>query len=177
MNDESGKILLNLAGDLASMKFIRPSWKEIDSMCARLAKKVSTFRPDWLVGISRGGLVPVRLLSDHLDIPRVSVIRIEFYKGIGKTSGFPQISQPLQVDVRGKRVLLVDDVADTGRSLAVAKEHILRAGASEVKIAALHQKPGSIVKPDFFLATTSAWIIYPWEAQETKRELKKKPVQ
>ncbi|VVB98517.1 Ribose-phosphate pyrophosphokinase [uncultured archaeon] len=154
------------------MKFIKPSWQKIDGMCGQLAEKVSGFKPDWLVGISRGGLVPVRLLSDHLDVPRVSVIRIEFYKTIGETRDFPTISQPLQVDVKGKRVLIVDDVADTGRSLAVAKEHIKRAGAGEVKIAVLHQKPKSMVKPDFCIATTDAWIIYPWEVQETKRELK-----
>ncbi len=155
------------------MKFIKPGWGKIEGMCRALAKKVSAFKPDWIVGVSRGGLVPARLLSDYLDNSNVSIIRIEFYKTIGETRDFPTISQPLQVDVKGKRVLIVDDVADTGRSLAVAKEHIKRAGASEVKIAVLHQKPKSIVRPDFYIGTTGAWIIYPWEKEETKREMKK----
>lgn len=155
------------------MRFIRPSWAKIERMCKELAQKVAPFKPDWLIGISRGGLVPVRLLSDYLDNHNVSIMRIEFYKSIGETKDFPTITQPLQVDVKGKRVLIVDDVADTGRSLAVAKEHIKRAGASEVKIAVLHYKPNSILKPDFYIATTKAWIIYPWEKNETKRELAK----
>ncbi len=46
------------------MKFIRPGWGKIEGMCRQLAQKASAFKPDWLVGISRGGLVPVRLLSD-----------------------------------------------------------------------------------------------------------------
>lgn len=155
------------------MKFIKLSWNKINSMCKALAKKVEKFKPDWIVGISRGGLVPARLLSDILDISKVSIIRIEFYKSIGQTADFPQITQPLQVDVKGKKVLLVDDVADTGRSMVVAKEHVKRAGASEVKVAALHYKPKSMVLPDFYVAKTNAWIIYPWEVMETKRELKK----
>lgn len=155
------------------MKFIRPGWKKIEKMCRALAKKCAMFKPDWIVGISRGGLVPTRLLSDYLDIPNVSIIRIEFYKTIGQTRDFPTVSQPLQVDVKGKKVLIVDDVADTGRSLAVAKEHIKRAGACEVKIAALHYKPKSAMKPDFYIKTTNAWIIYPWEIEEAKREMRK----
>ncbi|MFA5076799.1 MAG: phosphoribosyltransferase [Candidatus Micrarchaeia archaeon] len=155
------------------MEFMQPTWQEVDAMCAELASMVREFRPDWIVGISRGGLVPARLLSDVLANHNVTTIRIEFYKTIGETSGFPNITQPLQVDVKGKKVLLVDDVADTGRSLAVAKEHVKRAGASEVKIAALHCKPGSIVVPDYCIGQTTAWIIYPWEVRETERERKK----
>ncbi|MDD5337441.1 MAG: phosphoribosyltransferase [Candidatus ainarchaeum sp.] len=155
------------------MEFIKPTWADVDRMCLELAAKIRGFRPDWIVGISRGGLVPARLLSDILGNRDVTIIKIEFYKTIGQTSGFPNITQPLQVDVKGKRVLLVDDVADTGRSLAVAKEHVKRAGASEVRIAALHCKPGSIVKPDYYMGQTSAWIIYPWEVHEVERERKK----
>lgn len=156
------------------MEFIRPSWDNIEEMCNKLVDRCISYKPDWIIGISRGGLVPARLLSDILDISQVSIIRIEFYKTIAETSGFPKITQPLQVDVKGKKVLLVDDVADTGRSLAVAKDHVKRAGAAEVKIASLHYKPKSLIKPDFYVEETEKWIIYPWEKHETERELEKK---
>lgn len=155
------------------MRFSKPGWAKIGSMCKALSKKAAAFQPDWIVGVSRGGLVPARLLSDHLDISNVSIVRIEFYKSIGETRDFPNVTQPLQVDVKGKKVLIVDDVADTGRSLAVAKEHVKRAGAAEVKIAVLHYKPKSIVRPDFYIETTNAWVVYPWEVEETRRELAK----
>ncbi len=155
------------------MKFMRPSWKKIEGMCKALAGKTKGFTPDWIVGVSRGGLVPTRLLSDLLGIANVNIIRVEFYKSIGETRDFPKITQPVQVDVSKKKVLIVDDVADTGRSLAVAKEHIKRAGASQVKIATLHYKPSSILKPDYFVEQTDAWIVYPWEKKETEMELKK----
>ena len=71
-------------------------------------------------------------------------------------------------------MLIVDDVSDTGRSLAVAKDHVQKAGAEEIKVATLHYKPHSSFKPDYFVDETSAWVVYPWEVEETKRELSKK---
>jgi hypoxanthine phosphoribosyltransferase len=71
-------------------------------------------------------------------------------------------------------VLIVDDIADTGRSLAVAKDYVLRKGAKEVKVATIHYKPDSIFKPDYCIASTTAWVVYPWERNEVERELAKK---
>jgi len=155
------------------MKFLRVKWDEVEKLCSSLAEQVRGFKPDVLVGISRGGLVPVRLLSDILDNQNVAVMKIEFYKSIGETSGFPKITQPLVVNIKGKKVLVVDDVADTGRSLLVAKDYLMRQGAKEILIATLHFKPTSAFKPDHFVKTTDAWLIYPWEVNEVKRELKK----
>lgn len=158
------------------MEYIKPSWDEIEELTKKLVEKIkkSKFKFDWIVGISRGGLLPARLISDYLNCPQLAVVRIEFYKSVGKTKDFPRITQPVQVNVKGKNVLIVDDVADTGRSLVVAKEHLKKKGAKKVKIAALHYKPISVIKPDFYVAQTSAWIIYPWERKETERLLKKK---
>ncbi len=156
------------------MRFIRPGWGKIAKMCEALAKKVRGYKPDVLIGISRGGLVPVRLLSDILDNGNVAIMRIEFYKGIGKTSKSPKITQPLTVSLKGKRVLIVDDVADTGNSLMAAADYVRKLGAKQSKIATLHFKPTSAFRPDFFLESTDAWIIYPWELHEAERELRKK---
>jgi hypoxanthine phosphoribosyltransferase len=158
------------------MEYIKPSWDEIEEITKKLAENIkkSRFKFDWIVGISRGGLVPARLLSDYLDCSKVAIMRVEFYENVGKTKDFPRITQPVGVSLKGKNVLLVDDVADTGRSLVVAKDHIKRKGAKEIKIATLHYKPISIFKPDFYVIETSAWIIYPWEKRETERMLKKK---
>ncbi len=155
------------------VRLIKPGWGRITRMCEALAKKVRPYKPDVLVGISRGGLVPVRLLSDMLDNRNVAVMRIEFYTGIGKTGKSPKITQPLTVDLKGKRVLIVDDVADTGHSLLVAADYVKKLGAKESRMATLHFKPASEFKPDFFLESTDAWIVYPWEVHEAERELGK----
>jgi hypoxanthine phosphoribosyltransferase len=78
------------------------------------------------------------------------------------------------MSVEGKRVLVVDEVADTGRSLELVREHILENGAVEVKIATVYYKPWSIIKPDYYEKETSSWIVFPWEIKETVRKIVKK---
>ncbi len=155
------------------MDMLRLTWDVAIAYCERLAAAID-FRPDVIVGISRGGLVPARVLSDIMGVGTVGILGIVFYKGVGKTARFPEITQELTMDLAGKKVLIVDDVADSGRSLAVAKEYVVRKGAGEVRAATIHYKPGSIFRPDYFVAETTAWIVYPWEAHETERELKAK---
>ncbi|MFA5412164.1 MAG: phosphoribosyltransferase [Candidatus Micrarchaeia archaeon] len=155
------------------MDFLRVSWDDASQMCERLASRVSSsgFRPDVIIGISRGGLVPARLLSDILGLHELYVMRVSLYTGIGKKAAAPKITQPLPAKLGGKKALLVDDVSDTGKSLEVAKKHVLDMGAGEVKVATLHFKPHSAFRPDFFEGETGAWIIYPWEIHECRREL------
>lgn len=155
------------------MKFTRIGWEKAARLVEELAGKVSP-KPDMIIGISRGGLVPARILSDAMGVRGVGVLGIAFYKKIGETYRFPRITQELDMDLEGIKVLIVDDVADTGRSLAVAREYVRRKGASDVRTATLHYKPGSIVKPDYFIERTTAWIVYPWERHEVDRELKGK---
>ncbi|MEK6979305.1 MAG: phosphoribosyltransferase [Candidatus Micrarchaeota archaeon] len=148
------------------------SWTQVQSMCEQLAEKVRRFAPHVLIGVSRGGLVPVRLLSDSLNNHTVATIRIEFYKSMEQTTDFPRVTQPISLDIRGLRVLIVDDVVDTGRSLLVAKELARRGMASDVKVATIHYKPRSLIKPDFYIKETNKWLVYPWEVHEVKNQLK-----
>jgi len=148
------------------------SWDDVDRMCEKLAQMIhnSGFTPDIIIGIGRGGWIPARLLSDALGIKGLFAVRVEFYKSIGKTGGRkPVITQRVPKRIfKGKKVLVVDDVADTGGSLLTIKGML--SGAGEVRTAALHFKPTSKIKPDFFVETTSAWLVYPWEKYETRRE-------
>lgn len=153
------------------MDVLHISWDATVEYCEQLAKKID-YKPDLLVGLSRGGLVPLRLLSDILGINSVGVLGLSLYKGIGKTFDKPKIVQDLAIDITGKKILIIDDVADSGRSLVAAKAYFEGKGAKEIKIATLHYKPNSIFKPDYFVATTTAWIAYPWEKHEIDKELK-----
>lgn len=153
------------------MDILRINWEATIKFCEELGVKID-FRPDVIVGLSRGGLVLSRILSDIMEIERIGVIGITFYKGM-KRMERPEIFQDLSMDVRGKKVLLVDDVADTGRSLEAAKAHIMARGATEVKIATIHYKPTASFMPDYYVMTTTSWIAYPWERHEIERELAK----
>ncbi len=147
-------------------------------MADRLAAKVrrSRFKPSVLIGVSRGGLVPVRILSDHLGIHNLGLMRVEFYTRPGQTAKKPRITQPVNVQVRGQRVLLVDDISDSGKSLTAAIEHLRKRGAKEVRVATIHHRATSLVEPHFFVKTAppDTWINYPWEHRETERKLKQK---
>ncbi len=153
------------------MKYLRLSWEDVERQCAELAKmiKSSNVGAEMIIGISRGGLVPARLLSDMLGNDELHTMRVRFYTGIGKVAEKPVILHPTQVDVSGRSVLLVDDIADSGRSLSTAKSHLEKRGAGEIFVATLIKKPGSILTPDFYVEETDAWVIFPWEVRETAR--------
>jgi hypoxanthine phosphoribosyltransferase len=155
------------------ISFIAPSWDQVYDMLIELAKKVkdSGFRPDLIVGVSRGGWAPARVMSDLLENANTASIRIEFYLAPGVTARKPVISQAIMVPVKGANVLVVDDVSDSGESLKVAVEHLDVCGAKAIKTATVYYKPQSIFKPDFFIVETDQWIIFPWERLENTRRL------
>ena len=153
-----------------------PTWNNVYNMLLNLTDKIrkSGFKPDVIVGVCRGGCPPARVLSDLLDNPNLANVRAEFYLGVAETKGEPTLSEPLSVPIEGKKVLVVDEVADTGRSLKVVKEHILEKGAAEVRVATVYYKPWSIVKPDYFAKESGRWIVFPWEIRENIRKIVKK---
>ncbi|TLN15337.1 phosphoribosyltransferase [bacterium] len=106
-----------------------------------------------------------------MENPNVASVKVEFYKDIHRTAQAPIITQDISVPVTGKRVLVVDDVADSGRSLKLVKECLFAKGASEVKIACAYYKPWSVIKPDFYSRETSSWVIFPHETKETIRKI------
>ncbi|MDW8033730.1 MAG: phosphoribosyltransferase [Nitrososphaerota archaeon] len=158
------------------MEFEVVSWEHFYQLTLELVDKVlkSGYKPDVIIGISRGGLVPLRIFSDEFEDVEVGIIRVVFYEDVKKTGNEPKIVQDVNVDVSGRKVLIVDDVADTGRSLETVRKHIQNKGASSVKIATVYYKPWSILKPDYYVKKTEKWIIFPHEVGETIRKLAKK---
>jgi hypothetical protein len=157
-------------------EFEIPTWEQIYELLLNLAYHIrkARFKPDIIVGIARGGWPPARIMSDLLENPELANVKAEFYLGVAETKGEPVITQPVSVSVKGKKVLVVDDVADTGKSLALVREHLKEHGAIEVKIATIYYKPWSIVTPDWFEKKTKHWIIFPWERKETVRRILEK---
>jgi hypoxanthine phosphoribosyltransferase len=139
-------------------------------LCRRLARRIrdAGVAPDLIVAIGRGGYVPGRILADLLGLMDLVGIRIEHYRGARKGSQ-ARIRQPLSVDVSARRVLLVDDVSDTGDTFDLALGHLAANGTpASVHTAAMHHKVVSRVEPDFFAhkIVKWRWIIYPWAVTE-----------
>ncbi len=158
------------------LEFEVPTWEQIYNMLLNLAEKIrkNGFKPDIIVGVSRGGWPPARVLSDLLGNPNLANVKAEFYLGVAETKGEPTLTQPVSTDVASRKVLIVDEVADSGKSLKLVKEHVIKEGACEVKIVTIYYKPWSIVIPDYYEKETSRWIVFPWEIKETIRKIVKK---
>jgi hypoxanthine phosphoribosyltransferase len=163
---------------LQNPKYVAPSWDDVYDMMIELARQIKSagYSPEVIVGVSRGGWPPARVMSDLLENPNLASMKVEFYKNIGVTAKRPKITQPVISDIVGKRVLVVDDVADSGHSLRVTVKHLTRKGAREIRVCTLYMKPKSIFKPNYYAKTTSKWVIFPWERLEAihliKRNLK-----
>lgn len=119
------------------------------------------------MGIARGGLVPARILADLLRIDELAILTVEYYSGIGQAMKEPILKQGLQTPVFDKRILLVDDISDSGKTLQLAKENIMEHGPKEIRIATVYCKPGTVTKPDYFEKETRHWVVFPWETKET----------
>jgi len=158
------------------IEFEVPTWNRIYAMLLELANKIrkDKFKPDLIVGVSRGGWPPARVLSDLLGNPNLANVKAEFYLGVNETKGEPTLTQPVSTNVANKKVLIVDEVADTGKSLKLVKEHVIAQGAKEVKIATIYYKPWSVITPDYYEKETQKWIVFPWEIKETVRKIVKK---
>src|SRR5712691_9664622 len=160
---------------LQNPKYVAPTRDEVYLMMIELARQIksSGYSTQVIVGVSRGGWPPARVMSDLLENPNLANMKVEFYKNIGVTAKRPKITQPVTSEVSGKRVLVVDDVADSGHSLRVASKHLARKGAREIRVCTLYFKPKSVFKPNHYARTTSKWVIFPWERLEAVNLIKR----
>ena len=154
-----------------------PTWNQIYEMLLSQAQKIlaQNYRPDIVIGIARGGLIPALILADLLETSEFATIQIEFYVDINQTNSEPTLKQPLTAIVAHKKVLVVDDIADSGESLKLAKTHLQDQGASKIKTATLYQKPQSTTTPNFYEKQTTNWVVFPWDTKETLRKIIQKP--
>jgi hypoxanthine phosphoribosyltransferase len=156
-------------------EFEVPTWNQIYTMLLSQMEKIrqSGFKLDVIAGVTRGGLVPARILADLLEITDIVTVGVEFYVGVAETRGEPVLIQRVSADVEGKKALLVDDVADTGKSLRFARGHRQQA-AAEIRIATVCSKLISEIKPDYYKKETCRWVVFPWDAKETARKIVEK---
>ncbi|MFX0123945.1 MAG: phosphoribosyltransferase [Candidatus Hodarchaeota archaeon] len=158
------------------LTFKAPSWDHIETLTVELFHLVrkDEYSPDIIAGISRGGLVPARIISDlflcQSEKPTLAIMQIGFYSGVGKTEKEPIIYQDLPGHIHGKKILLIDDVADSGISLDFAMKYLNMKKPLEVRIGTLYYKPWSIIKPKYYVEETESWIIFPHERYEFMAE-------
>jgi uncharacterized protein len=150
-----------------NIKYLNVTWPEYHLLAQKMAAAIMSHSPkyDEIVAICRGGLTLGHILSDLLQIPVYS-FTIQSYSDI-QTQGKLTITQELGKAIVGKRILLVDDVADSGKTFIRAKEYITSLKPKDITTVSLYYKPHSIFRPDYYAKQTDKWIIFPYESTET----------
>jgi hypoxanthine phosphoribosyltransferase len=130
--------------------------------------KVSGYMPDLIVAIGRGGFVPGRLVCDYLLLNDLTSMKIEHYKRAADIQTETKIRYPIPVDISGKKVLIVDDITDTGDTLSLAVDYVRSLRPADVRTAVLQHKTCSPFVPDYYAQKIIKWrwIIYPWARYE-----------
>ncbi|MEM0497252.1 MAG: phosphoribosyltransferase, partial [Acidilobaceae archaeon] len=148
------------------------SWDEIVDWTRRLANIIeeSGWRPGVIIAVARGGYVPARLLCDFLDVTDLISIQSQHWVEAARMAEKAILRYPYKVDLTELNALLVDDIVDTGESLILARDYIVKEWRpKELRIAAMQWiSPVAKIKPDYYLIEVKEWVWfqYPWTRLE-----------
>jgi hypoxanthine phosphoribosyltransferase len=141
------------------------SWDDFGKASRQIAQQVvdDDYVPDMILAIARGGLLIAGALGYALGVKNLYTMNVEYYTGVDERLEVPMILPPTPelVDVGHARVLIADDVADTGHTLALVK-HFCVGKVAEVRCAVLYEKPRSVVRCEYVWRSTDLWIEFPW---------------
>ncbi|AWR96694.1 phosphoribosyltransferase [Acidianus sulfidivorans JP7] len=153
-------------------------WEEIVELSTKLSEILKEqYMPDVIIAIARGGLVPARLVADALGIMDVLSIKVEHWVITASHTPEAKIKYAYKVNLEGKKVLLIDDITDTGDSLLITSKYVKENfNPSEIKSSTLQYIESSKFVPDFYAETIKGWtwFMYPWNYWEDEINLTKK---
>jgi hypoxanthine phosphoribosyltransferase len=133
-----------------------------------LARQVadSGWQPDWILAIARGGLIIGGALAYALGMKNVATMNVELYTGVEQRREVPVVLPPVLelVHLADTRVLIADDVADTGETLQLVRD-MVAGTVAEVRTAVIYEKPRSVIRPDYVWRRTDRWINFAWSVQ------------
>lgn len=144
------------------------TWSEYGELAEALARRVGSANEkfDLVIGLARGGIPVSMVVSDRLGLD-LDFMTVKSYHGIAKRAT-PKILPTLTEEIRGKRILVVDDLVDEGDTLASVLHHLRESEPRGLKTAVVFKKPWSKTEPDYFVETTDQWIVFPFELNEVE---------
>ena len=153
------------------------TWDEIAQWTETVARKITAtgFRPTVVIGLTRGGWVPARLICDHLKVKKLYAVKTEHWGVTANRDGKALLTQELSIDIAKDKVLVVDDITDTGESLILAMGHLGKMGPTELRSSTLLHIAHSKIQPDYFCIHVPqeewTWFIFPWNLHEDLRTI------
>lgn len=143
------------------------TWEKFGVAARELAEQVvdSGYIPDLMLSITRGGLLPAGTMSYAMGIKNLHIINVEFYTAVNERLPMPVLLPPVPASVHlsGQKVLIIDDVADTGETLRMVRDFCAQ-HVAETRTAVLYEKSQSVVKCDYVWKRTDEWISFPWSS-------------
>ena len=146
-----------------------PSWEEIYENIKEIAKKIKKdrYKPDIVFALSRGGFVPARVICDLMIIKDLVSIKVDHWGITATKDGKAHLRYLINADLSGKKVLIVDDITDTGESMIVAKEFVEKLNPKEIRTVAIFHIKTSKFIPDYYSKEIDwIWVIWPWNRVE-----------
>ena len=144
------------------------SWDDLGDGARELARQIydDEYRPDMVLAIARGGMLVAAALGYALGVKNTFTMNVEFYTGVDARLEMPMILPPVPdlVDFAETRVLIADDVADTGATLRLVQD-FCAGKVAEVRCAVLYEKSRSVVECEYVWRRTDRWITFPWSAE------------
>lgn len=142
------------------------SWEDIHRHAKALAWKLGELRPmpqtPWrgIIAITRGGLVPACIVARELDIRRVDTLCASSYEDIRRQGELEILKKPMAEAGDGEGWIVIDDLADTGKTFRAARALLPRA-----HFACIYVKPAGAATADTHILEVSqdTWIYFPWE--------------
>jgi hypoxanthine phosphoribosyltransferase len=143
-------------------------WATYGTAARELAQQVADdgYQPDIVLSIARGGLIVAASLAYALSVKSCFVLNIEYYTGVDQRLDAPVVLPPiLDLDeAKGAKVLIADDVADTGHTLRLVRD-LCADRVAEARVAVLYSKPTSVIPGDYVWKRTDRWIEFPWSSE------------
>jgi hypoxanthine phosphoribosyltransferase len=144
-------------------------WELFYSLAKCVSRKIkdSGYQPDLVVGLARGGWVLARVLCDFLCVKDLISLKVEHWGVTATPDGRARLVYPFYLDLSGRRVLVVDDITDTGQSMRLALNHVKKLNPAQVRTATLRHIEGSEFVPDYVGdEITWRWVVFPWNFVE-----------
>ncbi|MDD1756264.1 MAG: phosphoribosyltransferase [Methanomassiliicoccales archaeon] len=153
------------------------TWEEISRWTLDVARQIQDCRckPTVIIGLTRGGWIPARMLCDHLNVKKLYAVKTEHWGVTANQDGKALLTQELNAKIKGEQVLIVDDITDTGESLKLAIAHVRDLTPDSIQTASLLHITHSKIEPDFYSLRVEerdwTWFIFPWNLHEDLRTI------